>query len=177
MPRRLPTICCAALLVVSGCDDNVITTPDDGSAITGAFELAWTTTVDAPRINVLGGLSIRIDDCGNGDVAPNATFAFDPSSVLALQEAPQAYSLTLAGEVVACDGTPTPFFDVMSGDYLLVEETRLTLQGDATHPHLVGEVTPNDENGTVEIRLRAGQPGLAYPLWGIDILCFSQPIS
>ena len=176
MSRVLPAVCSAALLaLLSACGNDTVTQPDTNSAVTGIFHLAWTTTLDAPTITVLAGLTMRTDDCGNGDDAPNASFAFDTSSVLAMQETPQAYSLTLSGETVACDGTRSPFFDVISGDYLLVDNSRVTLQGDVTHPHLVGEIVSNDEAGTVEIQLRAGQPGLADPARGIDVLCFARP--
>ena len=159
------------LLVTVACGDDEITAPAGTTAPEGRYALAWFAQRTAPAIALIPGIPFVVDDCGNGAEAPNASFTFADSTALALQHTPQDYAVTLVGQVVDCTGTVSPYFDVVAGSYLMVDN-RITLMSDLTHPHLEGTVEATSD--TAQIQLRPALPGLAYPLHGIDRLCFTR---
>jgi hypothetical protein len=167
--------CVVPLLTVGvmACGDDAVT-PTDGVALENHYTLTWTATRDAPTVTTVAGVSIPIEDCGAGAQPPNATFAFSDSTALTLQRSPQGYALTIIGMLTDCGGIRTRVFDVLVGDYVIAGDAWITLMGDLTHPNFDGQITaPTGE--PVTIFLRPGQPGLSYPLAGLDRLAFTGP--
>jgi hypothetical protein len=160
-----------ASLIATACSENSVNGPASADHA-GSYTLTAFYQRDTPAIPGIPGVRVFIDDCGNDADPPNASFVFSDSSTLRLQQTPQDYALAFVGRLTDCAGLTTPFFDVVAGRYLLVDGRWLTLEGDAVHPHLDGQL--EDAGDTLEIQLRPARPGLPYPLSTVDRLAFRR---
>ena len=165
----------ALLFGILSCGDDDPLGPPEDETIAGLYDLVSCGTADAMNIPILPRMQTVIDECGNGPDAPNATFSFSDSSSLVLQEEPQTYSMTLIGTATDCDGNADRFFDIVSADYVLVDDSWITLQGDLHHPHFAGTILRSDSAGSVEVRVSPAQPGLDYPVQFVGVLTFQKP--
>jgi len=176
MCRRSGVVLAALLLLgLPSCGDDDPLGPPEGNAIAGLYDLVSCGTTNAMNVPILPRIQTVIDECGNGPDAPNATFTFSDSSSLVLQEEPQTYSMTLIGTVTDCDANADRFFDIVSADYVLVDDSWITLQGDLHHPHFAGTVLQTDSTGSMEVAVRPAQPGLEYPVQFVGVLTFQKP--
>lgn len=160
-------------MLVWACGDDAAS-PQPTAVLEGRYLLAWSAESAAPNVTVVPGVAITIEQCGNGTQQPNASFAFSDSTALTLQATPQAYALTVVGMITDCAGSRNRYFDVATGEYLIVDNTWIALMGDLGHPNFDGQVVDAAAD-TLAIVLRPGLPGLAFPLAGVDRLYFTRP--
>jgi hypothetical protein len=160
-------------IIVWACGDDTAS-PQPTSVLEGRYVLTWSTDSAAPSVTIVPGVAVTIDQCGDGTQQPNASFVFSDSTALTLQATPQAYALTVVGMITDCSGTRTRYFDVAAGEYLVVDDTWITLMGDLDHPNFDARVVDTTAD-SVAIVLRPGLPGLAFPLAGVDQLYFTRP--
>lgn len=167
---------CAVVLLsmlVWACGDDAAS-PQPTGVLEGRYLLAWSADSAARNVTVVAGVPITVDRCGNGAQQPDASFTFSDSTALTLQATPQAYALTIVGTITDCSGSRSRYFDVAAGEYLVVDDTWITLMGDLDHPNFDARVVDTTAD-SVAIVLRPGLPGLAFPLAGVDRLYFTRP--
>jgi hypothetical protein len=162
-----------SLVAASGCGDDMVA-PPESTGLEGRYALAWVARADAPTVTIVPGVPIPIAACPQGAPVAASVVTLADSSALTIQQSPQSYALSISGSVTDCTGARQSFLDVAVGEYVAVDDTWITLMGDAVHPNAEGRVT-RGASDSVTIVLRPALPGLAAPLVDIERLCFASP--